>query len=107
MTCVTGAGSYQGRQSHGRDASLCVLSNLFSARHGCSRTRKVLAAIIGQQQDTPRDGACVVAGPHLGTKSDLLAHIAAAAAARSRRVATALAEQTAAAVVIFPGCLFA
>lgn len=33
MTCVTGVGSYRGRQSHGRHTSLCVLNNLFVVRH--------------------------------------------------------------------------
>lgn len=33
MTCVTGAGSYRGRQSHGRHTSLCVLNDLFVVRH--------------------------------------------------------------------------
>lgn len=32
MTCVTGVGSYRGRQSHGRDTSLCASNNLFVVR---------------------------------------------------------------------------
>lgn len=43
MTCVTGVGSYRGRQSHGRDTSLCVSNNLFVVGHKHTHTKKSTA----------------------------------------------------------------
>lgn len=100
MTCITSAGSYQGCQSHGCDASLRVSSNLFVVRHEYTHKHTHKHYKVLQPHRLAREyivGKRVFESGRTYTQTQSFKHICTTAhtAAQSRRVATKLAEQTA------------